>query len=261
MLDFEKEVRIRRENNLYLLKQSLNSLDSNSDLLQKIKSYADRYGLVEQYVYDKLLLWDEDMFFNGFEKDPWRQNIYEILQLEFMKKIELETSLISWVKKLSSSGKEAKYLKKWEIVNLKKVDRWDLKSLDFYWYYEFWNRRLEFYTTCKYTQDEWWAQDNQANDVYTTYKEARNLEDINLFFIALVDGEYYYRQKWWGKNFFDYLNGQSNGNRCICVDSRGIFGIIKKEILNRLCSQPFNKDIETEKERISQISWKYFATI
>jgi hypothetical protein len=56
MLDFEKEVRIRRENNLYLLKQSLNSLDSNSDLLQKIKSYADRYGLVEQYVYDKLLL-------------------------------------------------------------------------------------------------------------------------------------------------------------------------------------------------------------
>ena len=55
MLDFEKEVRVKREENLYLLKESLYSLSSNSDLMQKIELYADRYGLVKEYVCDKLL--------------------------------------------------------------------------------------------------------------------------------------------------------------------------------------------------------------
>lgn len=256
MLDFEKEVRVKREENLYLLKESLYSLSSNSDLMQKIELYADRYGLVKEYVCDKLLFWDEDMLLNGFEKDPWRQNIYEILQLEFIQKMARETALIKEVKKLSSSGKDARYIKNWEIVNLGKVDRWELKSLDFYWYYSFCDEMLEFYTTCKYTQDEWWAQDNQANDVYLTYQEAKKIVDSDIYFIALVDWAYYHRLKWEGRDFFDYLNQQSDWKNCVCLDSSSLFEHIKCRILRRLSSKDFDQSlVEIEKEKILSVSW------
>lgn len=250
-IDFQKEALKRREQNQYLLKQDLLARQVDTDLKDKIQKYATRYGLSENYVYDKLFLETDDMVFNGFEKDPWRQNIYEILQLEYIQKIEKETMLIQWVNKLSSGWKSAKYIKNGQILNLNKVERWDLKSLDFYWYYQFWEARLEFYTTCKYTQDDWWAQDNQANDVYSTFQEARQLSDENIVFIALVDGAYYYKKRWEWKAFFSYLNTQSNNWRCFCIDSDNVFQLIKTQILDWLLKR--NWDIQALSQEIDRI--------
>lgn len=255
-INFERKVRLEREKNQYILKQSLNKGIIDWDLREKIQKYAQRYGLVENYVYDKLLFENEDMFFNGFEKDPWRQNIYEILQLNSIQTIEIETNLIRWVQKLSSSGTAAKYIKNGEILNLDKKERGDLKSLDFYWYYEFWGNKLEFFVTAKYTQDEWWAQDNQANDVFSTFQEAKQIKNDNIFFVALVDWDYYYREKekWGNENFFTYLNAQDHYWRCVCVDTERIFDVIKFEVLKWLSIQSWDSiEIAQEMERIEKI--------
>jgi|GEM_PF-2419539 hypothetical protein len=69
-IDFQKEALKRREQNQYLLKQDLLARQVDTDLKDKIQKYATRYGLSENYVYDKLFLETDDMVFNGFEKDP-----------------------------------------------------------------------------------------------------------------------------------------------------------------------------------------------
>ncbi len=254
IIDFEKEAKKRREKNQLDLKYAISHLDENRDLEEKIKNYADRYWLSFSYVLDKLKLADEDMIFNWFEKDPWRQNIYEILQLEFVEQIEKETHLIMWVKKLNSAWKNAKYIRNWKIVNLSKEERWDLKSLDFYRYYEFLWKKLEFYATCKYTKDEWWAQDNQKNDVYNSFMESVNLKNKNIYFIAFLDWDYYHKKKWNGTNFYDYLNNIFSYNQSYCTDSDNLFEIIKSAILKRLDESDFkSSEIENEKSRIEKL--------
>ena len=256
VINFEKEAQKRREKNQLELKYALLHLDENRDLEEKIINYANRYWLPLNYVVDKLRQSDDDMIFNGFEKDPWRQNIYEILQLEFVENIWKGTHLIKWVEKLKSSWKEAKYMKNWKIVNLTKTERWELKSLDFYRYYDFQWEKIEFYTTCKYTKDEWWAQDNQANDVYNSFMEAINLDENNTYFIALVDWEYYHRQKRNWKDFYDYLNGFFNCWHCYCTDCDNLLETIKNIICNWLKTSKYNEsDVNNEILRIENLEF------
>ena len=257
IIDFEKEARLRREKNQYALKYSINNLELDKDLKEKVDRYAERYNLPKNYVYDRLKSTQDDMVFNWFEKDPAKQNIYEMLQLEFVQKIEKETRLINWVKKLPASWKNAKYIREWKIVYIPNNKKEDLKSLDFYRNYKFQWNIVEFYTTCKYTKDEWGAQDNQSNDVITTFKEALKITNNDLFFIALIDGKYYHEnhEKRNNLDFLKYLNSfWYNNKRCIAVDCDWLFEIIKQEIIKWLNSLKIdNNTINQEIERISSL--------
>lgn len=256
IIDFEKEAKKKREMNQLDLKYAISHLDENKDLEEKIKNYASRYWLPLGYVLDKLKSSDEDMIFNWFEKDPWRQNIYEMLQLEFVGKIQNSVNLIKWVQKLKSAWNEAKYIKNWKIVNLWKTERWESKSLDFYRYYEFLWKKIEFYSTCKYTKDEWWAQDNQANDVYNSFMESVNLKDKNICFIALVDGDYYHKYKWGSYDFYSYLNSIFNYWQSYCTDCDNLFMTIKNIIIKWLKESDFEwNKVKDEIMRIENLNF------
>ncbi len=53
IIDFEKEARLRREKNQYALKYSINNLEKDKDLKEKVDRYAERYNLPKNYVYDR----------------------------------------------------------------------------------------------------------------------------------------------------------------------------------------------------------------
>jgi hypothetical protein len=64
IIDFEKEARLRREKNQYALKYSINNLELDKDLKEKVDRYAERYNLPKNYLYDRLKNTQDDMVFN-----------------------------------------------------------------------------------------------------------------------------------------------------------------------------------------------------
>lgn len=205
-IDIQKQISETRLKNVEELKLAILSIEENKDLMVKISNYADRYQLPVSFVIDKLLSDDDDMVLYGFEKDPAKQNIYEKLQLEAVKKLPV----ISGATKLSSGGKDARYVVNGKVVSLTKKEREErnIKSIDLYWFYEFNGKKIQFYSSCKHTNESGGAQDNQKNDVVSFLKEAQKAEDNDIFFVAIVDGEYYDDKK------MKALQESFTGNRC-----------------------------------------------
>lgn len=223
---FRSQANEQRQANLLELKTMLSAQDPDKDFVQKVINYAERYDLPVSYVWDKLYLSDDDLELYGFEKDPGRQNIFEVLQLKAVQSLPV----IEDAHKMPSSGKDARYVIQGKVVPLTKTekDRFDVKSIDFYWHYELAGKRIEFYTSCKYTHEAGGAQDNQKSDVNTSFlREAKVSEDTNIFFIALLDGEYYKLADNTGLTKMDQLNNTHCGKRCKAVDMDNLPALIR----------------------------------
>ena len=220
----------RRKNNLLELKEMLSSQTPDKDFIKKVENYAERYDLPVSYVWDKLYMSDDDMELHGFEKDPGRQNIFELIQLDMVQAIPL----IQGVEKLPSVGKKARYVINGDVVSLTPAEKAanDIKSIDFHWYYEFAGQRIDFYSTCKYTHEGGGAQDNQKSDVnFSFLREAKCSANKDVFFIAILDGEYYKQISKGGISKLEQINQDHAGPRCRATDMDNLKHLIRDVVI------------------------------
>ena len=128
-VNFEKLVKEKWEINLIEVKEQLKNIEEYPGLKEKIENYSERHNFPLNYIYDRLKYSDDDMIFSIFEVNPTRQNIYEKIQLIYVKQIQ-STWLIKNVRKLPANWSNTLFIKDWEIRHLEWEDTRDLKSLD-----------------------------------------------------------------------------------------------------------------------------------
>ena len=173
---YKKLFKKHLKNNLKQVQIDLGSNDKK--LVYKIKNTAEKYGLKKEYVYEKIKVGDP-ITLAFFCKDPSKQNFYEKIAMEYIKKIDIINSF----EKLSGyalvGGKPNN--------DPKAKTQSKSKTLDFFFKY----KHLKIYCSHKYTKDKGGAQDNQYNDLKNFIIEARDSNEKDTYFIAIADGNYY----------------------------------------------------------------------
>lgn len=162
-------------------------------IMKKINNIAENFDWDKDQIYEIIKNSKDEklkelLIAVRLAKDPKRQNIYEFLFLDYMKKNGRN------IKKLPSRGSKAVYLSKNELLEENSTDAETTKSLD---YYERINDREYFYYH-KFTESRGGAQANQYIDAKTfvrlSNKYCKNNSD-NFSFIAVVDGPFYRDQE------------------------------------------------------------------
>lgn len=178
-MDFELAKKIAREANLKILREEINQ----KWVIDKILSHLDRHPHLQMSVSEvQTAILNDDLTASFFIKDPGRQNITEKIASTFLGKIAI-------LKELQYLGSSSNlFLLNGEITQNRIAG---VKSLDFSW--KLANKNC--YATQKYTLGSGGAQDNQFHDVLTSVREANSINDSNLYFFAIVDGDYYTNEK------------------------------------------------------------------
>lgn len=134
---------------------------------------------------------NDHMYASMFAKEPIKQNLAENLQLKFLK--ERNKNII----KLPSTGKGAYYLSNGSLItNQKHKPLKTCKSMDFY------DPDSKIFYYAKYTNQSGGSQDNQFNDLKNFINEcllyiknSNREKNDDYYFVILVDGDYYNREK------------------------------------------------------------------
>lgn len=159
----------------------------------KIANWANLHSFTEEEVRAQILT--NEMFRCLFAKDPSKQNFAENAFRDFLKNISGAMN----VRKLPGVGKNALYIKEdGSVIQGLELEKDSLteynssKSIDFNFD---WKSKTDafykIYITHKYTNEEGGAQDNQYEDAKKFLKNAKNNNDKNSIFLAILDGEYY----------------------------------------------------------------------
>jgi hypothetical protein len=168
----EEKAKIKRQANIIIVQEDY-AENKPKDFMKKINNFIERFSFDES-VEDILTKIKKDKLFAAhFAKDPGRQNLYELTQLE-------ELSKHCEVKKLSNTGRNALYINDSKISSIK--DR--TKSLDAI-------INNTYYATLKYTKDDGGSQDNQKADIVLTLEEAKTCKEN---FAVIVDGTYWQKR-------------------------------------------------------------------
>ena len=191
------------------------------------------------------------MVIGQFAKDPGKQNTHEDMAYDYLKKLPI----ISGVKHLSK-GKDAKFVVSGKIKDDKGTA--NIKSLDCYFYYEYKNKKLEFYTSNKYTKNSGGAQDNQFNDLKEFMNEARNVTDKNIFLMAVADGEYYQNKYGEFKTRIDYFNDRYKGVRVLALASNEILQVVIDKCRDWLIENFDNSEVEEEINRLNEVYEEFY---
>lgn len=163
----QEKAKVKRQANVVLAQEGAEK--GSKWLVRKIENYIERFAL-NSSVEDILVKIKEDYLFAAtFAKDPGRQNIAEIVQLE-------EISKYCEVKKLSNTGKNALYISNNKVNSTKG----ETKSLDAI--------INDTYCSLKYTNEDGGTQDNQRTDIKLFLNVAKNCKED---FAAIVDGIYW----------------------------------------------------------------------
>ncbi len=171
----------------------------NEEILKKIRTYISNSGgdFTIKEIQEEIT--NNDYFCLWFIKDTSKQNVYEHLQFQILK-----YKLSKDIEKLSSSGKNCKFVNESKITN-KTGDI--TKSIDFVERY----KNFIIYYFAKFTKDTiGGAQDNQANDGITFIKESYKYSidnNDNIRFVFLGDGDYYQGYKF-QNTIQPYLNNK-----------------------------------------------------
>ena len=203
---FEKVRNQRAIKNIRTVKKvaaKLSSGDLNKDtkdLKLKINNWKEKWGTSGSLKYYLEKINNDKDFATIFAKEPGKQNIFEKLQLDFLRETLVGANIAQSVNKLPSSGPNQLFLEDGHLVNKKSSE--NLKNLDVEVILV---NGLSVYGTLKYTGD--WVgghQDNQKHDVMSCLQQ----HDLNtgVFIFAGVDGPYYHSERG-KKNLeeFDYL--------------------------------------------------------
>ena len=177
---FNRRLYLERCQNIDLCISSVRENDKT--YLDKIKKFCKNNGLDPNNTINKIKNGDRDLAAH-FSMDPLKQGFSERIQLEFLSEI-LGVPVI----KLNADHYKGKFIYNGKIVSVEDLPKDSrLKTLD---YYAKFNDK-DIYFAAKYTKSRGGAQVNQYNDLMDQFKEAKDINDDNIYFIALCDGNHY----------------------------------------------------------------------
>ena len=119
-----------------------------------------------------------------FAKNPSKQNFYEKMAAERIKKIK-------FIGDFKNLPNQYLYVLRGAIIkkNYLKVYP-QAKTIDFSFKY----KKYQIYVSHKYTKESGGAQDNQYKDLQDFIKKCRDCKTSNHFFLAIADGDYYNKE-------------------------------------------------------------------
>ena len=152
------------------------------ELLEKIQTFADRFGFEEAEVRKKIE--DDFMFACCFAKNPTRTKFHE---KEAGKYLGLFPQL-RFFQSLPPSGNNTKYINQnGSIITGKKPK--EIKSLDFMWIAG--DTDIRCFAAHKFTRESGGSQDHQRNELIRLLQTFRSCPDKKVAFFAICDGPYY----------------------------------------------------------------------
>lgn len=178
----EKQARLE---NAELLRSNLTA----SDVVLKMKNWADRYGFEPEFVRFKVLT--DDTFALQFIKDPAKQSLHQRVAAHHIK---TRIPLVEEFNTPPSGGSKALYVVRGMDVQGSKLHAATNnhgKSIDFTWSYTKSGKTLRVFATHKHTKEEGGSQDNQFADIKRFLSEAQACRDTDVLFLAICDGAYY----------------------------------------------------------------------
>jgi|APSaa5957512535_1039671.scaffolds.fasta_scaffold77794_2 hypothetical protein len=151
-----------------------------------------------------------------FLKDPIRQNMYETVVSEYIKKIE-------GVIHFGKPSPDLYITTDRKLISKNEIKRQNLeaacKSIDFYWEYE----GKKIYAYHKYAKEPGGHQDNQYEDLLKFIQIANSLNIDNAIFLAIADGDYFNSND--GK-----VDKKRMDNLRDTANKRNTFGLTSEEI-------------------------------
>ncbi len=187
-LDYKKKFQERLRKNIADMKENKTS----PDYLKKVRNFIEKFELNEREIMEKYE--KDEIFALFFVKDPGKQSFHEKAAAEFIKSLNksLDIKLFQNFRNLPTGGKNALYISNGNVIDYNtRKGKSDGKSIDFYWEYNYKNKKLKFYASHKYTEASGGSQDNQRIDIESFMEGARSSRSSNEKFYAITDGEYY----------------------------------------------------------------------
>lgn len=179
-VDFKEEEKRQRRLNFKEARQ--NRFDITNDVEFKLRNHAEK---VERSYETILRKYQNDAIFrNTLAKDPSRQCTSQKAQLELIK--QFGDDIIQNFQPTNTNEKI--YLIDGIVTNETKNN---IKNLDLQ--FSSWEKR--FYCTLKHTKIDGGGQGNQRNEVINFLLNAKEINDGDDYFLAIVDGDYY-DNKW-----------------------------------------------------------------
>ena len=252
-IDYEKEIKKKRLENIKIFKDALNNLNENKNIEEKLLNWCERYDYDFNELISKLNKSDDILVIGQFAKDPGKQNMHEDMAFEYLQKLPVISNQIHLPK-----GKNAKFVVNGKITDNKGTA--NIKSLDCYFCYEYRDKKLEFYTSNKYTKSSGGAQDNQFNDLQEFMKQARDVTDKNIFLMAVADGDYYQNKYEEFKTKIEYFNERYKGTRVIALTSNEILETAIIESIKWLNENFDDREVEIEINRLNKIFDEYYKS-
>ena len=252
-IDYEKEIKKKRIENINIFKEKIKNIndEKNKELKEKLFNWCERYDYDFEELLKKLKKADDILVIGQFAKDPGKQNIHEDMAFDYLLKLPVISKQLHLPK-----GKNAKFVVGGKIKSEKGTA--NIKSLDCYFCYEYKNKKLEFYTSNKYTKSSGGAQDNQFNDLQEFMKEARDVTDKNIFLMAVADGKYYQNKYDDFNSRIDYFNERYKGTRVVALTSNEILETVIRESIKWLNDNFDDKEVEIEINRLNNIYNEYY---
>ena len=202
------------------LKENERNFDVNADFVEKkIRRFVEfNPDCSEETVKAKIK--SDKMFRSFFLKDPIRQNMYEEVFSNYVKKINGVRNFYK---------PDSLYVSKGNLVTRKELKAKKLeaetKSIDFYW--EYGNKKI--YAYHKYAKEEGGHQDNQYEDLLKFIQASKNILEKNSVFLAIADGEYFNSNDGKvGKTRIQNLRYTGNNSNVFGLTSEDIKDVLEK---------------------------------
>lgn len=191
-LDYKKKFQEKLKENI----EEMRAHQHDEAYIYKVKNFIEKFGLDEKEIMKKYE--KDDIFALFFVKDPGKQSFHEKTAAAFIESLneKLGIDMFQNFKNLPTSGKNTLFVSNGSVIDGEtRKGTSDGKSIDFYWEYNYKEKKLKFYASHKYTEGHGGAQDNQRNDVEDFMQGARRSKSLNEKFYAITDGEYYQNER------------------------------------------------------------------
>lgn len=216
-LNYKSSYNLALEKNIKQLRKQIDSKQTET----KIYNWAKKFKLKPSKIRQKII--NDDIFALHYIIEPARQNFYEKLAADYIKKIPN----VSNFKNLPNSGASALVVQSGSIFSKKKAQSNASKTIDFEWD----TYGYKCYASHKYTKDEGGAQDNQYNDLRNFMENSRQNNDDDIRFFAICDGAYYQHKDSNGDTKIKILNRDFyKPDKLIALPIDNLFEHLKTEI-------------------------------
>ena len=158
-----------------------------SHLPENIKKKAKRTGDSAEEIWSAIRACP--LYAKDFAKNPTKQTFHEHYAFNLLKE---NTPYLKEIYNLSVGGKDALYLQNGQVINKQEKSRENTtKSIDFHIVLNVKGIDYNIYVMHKYTKEAGGSQDNQYHDVVDWSKQTIGVKEENIYFIAILDGNYY----------------------------------------------------------------------